>query len=88
MWPALSRAAGHPPQWLAMLAVLDHQTFKAGVFKATAKTFATLPSSPVAGMQAYITDCNTTTWGATAAGGGANKVMVWYNGTNWTVMGK
>jgi hypothetical protein len=67
---------------------LDHQIVKAGAFKATAKTFATLPSSPVAGMQAYITDCNTTTWGATAAGGGANKVMVWYNGTYWTVMGK
>jgi hypothetical protein len=68
--------------------VLDHQTFKAGVFKATAKTFATLPTSPVAGMQAYITDCNTATWGATAAGGGSTKVLVWYNGSNWTVIGK
>jgi hypothetical protein len=67
---------------------LDHQPLKAGVFKATAKTFATLPSSPVAGMQAYITDCNTATWGATAAGGGSSKVIVWYNGSNWTVMGK
>jgi hypothetical protein len=67
---------------------LDHQPLKAGVFKATAKTFATLPNSPVAGMQAYITDCNTATWGATAAGGGSSKVMVWYNGSNWTVMGK
>jgi hypothetical protein len=70
------------------VSVLDHQPLKAGVFKATAKTFATLPSSPVAGMQAYITDCNTATWGANAAGGGSNKVMVWYNGTNWTVIGK
>jgi hypothetical protein len=70
------------------VSVLDHQALKAGVFKATAKTFATLPLSPVAGMMAYITDCNTATWGATAAGGGANDVMVWYNGTNWTVMGK
>jgi hypothetical protein len=70
------------------IAILDHQPFKAGVFKATAKTFATLPSSPVAGMQAYITDCNTATWGAAAAGGGSNKVMVWYNGSNWTVIGK
>jgi hypothetical protein len=70
------------------VSVLDHQTFKAGVFKATAKTFAALPASPVAGMQAYITDCNTATWGATAAGGGLSKVMVWYNGSNWTVIGK
>jgi hypothetical protein len=70
------------------VSVLDHQPLKAGVFKATAKTFATLPLSPVAGMQAYITDCNTTTWGATAAGGGSSKAMVWYNGANWTVIGK
>jgi hypothetical protein len=68
--------------------ILDHQTLKAGAFKATAKTFATLPRSPVAGMQAYITDCNTATWGAIAAGGGSSKVMIWYNGSNWTVMGK
>jgi hypothetical protein len=70
------------------VSVLDHQSLQAGVFKAVPKTFATLPSSPVAGMIGYITNCNTTTWGATAAGGGANPVLVWYNGTNWTVMGK
>lgn len=51
-----------------------------------ALTFATLPTG-VAGHVAYITDCNTATWGATAAGGGANKVLVWFNGTNWTVAG-
>ena len=51
-----------------------------------ALTFATLPAA-VAGDVAYITDSNTATWGATAAAGGANKVLVWYNGTNWTVVG-
>ena len=67
--------------------ILDHQNFRGGhLFPAL--TFATLPSSPLAGMQRYITDSNTATWGATVAAGGANKVMVWYNGTNWTVMGK
>jgi hypothetical protein len=70
------------------VSILDHQALKVGTGKFTAKTFATLPSSPVAGTQAYIIDCNTTTWGANAAGGGSNKVMVWYNGDNWTVMGK
>jgi hypothetical protein len=70
------------------VSLLDHQTLKVGHTKLTAKTFATLPSNPVAGMQAYITDCDTTTWGANAAGAGSNKVMVWYNGTNWTVIGK
>lgn len=52
----------------------------------TALTFATLPTG-VAGQVAYITDSNTATWGATVAGGGANKVLVWFNGTNWTVAG-
>ena len=58
-----------------------------GVVRYAAFAFANLPASPVAGMQAYITDSNTATWGATIAGGGANVVMAWYNGTNWTVMG-
>jgi hypothetical protein len=52
-----------------------------------ALTYATLPGSPTAGTFAYITDSNTAVWGATAAGGGANAVAVWFNGTNWTVVG-
>jgi len=56
--------------------------------KLTGVAFASLPASPVAGELAYVTDSNTAVWGATVAGGGANKVLVWYNGTNWTVAGK
>jgi hypothetical protein len=41
----------------------------------------------VEGMEYDINDCNTAVWGAVAAGGGANRVKVRYNGTNWTVMG-
>ena len=48
-------------------------------------TFANLPASPLQGMRAYITDCNTTTFNATAAGGGANIMPVCYDGTNWKV---
>lgn len=51
-------------------------------------TFAQLPSPPAAGMTAYVTDSNTAVWGATIAGGGANAVLAWYNGTNWTVYAK
>jgi hypothetical protein len=47
--------------------------------------YGSLPGSPVEGMMRSITDSNTATWGATAAAGGANKVGVRYNGTNWTV---
>lgn len=49
--------------------------------------FASLPT-PTAGMLAYIDDSNTVVWGATIAGGGSNKVLAFYNGTNWTVAGK
>lgn len=59
-----------------------------GYVQMTATTFAGLPASPVAGMMAYVTDSNTVTWGATVAGSSTNKVQVWYNGTNWTVVGK
>jgi hypothetical protein len=55
--------------------------------KAIALTYAQLPATPLAGMICYVTDSNTATWGATVAAGGANKVLTWYNGTNWTVAG-
>ena len=60
-------------------------------------TFANLPASPVAGMTAYVTDAlaancadsSCTTWGTNVTGGtGALKRLVWYNGTNWTLIGK
>lgn len=51
-------------------------------------TFASLPANPAAGTIAAISDSNTVTWGATAAGGGANYALLNYNGTNWTVIGK
>jgi hypothetical protein len=53
-------------------------------------TYSQLPtgSNLLEGEEFDITDCNTATWGATAAGGGSNHVLVRYNGTNWTVVGK
>lgn len=38
-----------------------------------------------AGARAFITNCNTTTFNAAAAGGGANQVPVFSNGTAWFV---
>jgi hypothetical protein len=58
--------------------------WKSVCLKATA--FESLPSG-VEGMVASVTDSNTATWGATIAGGGANNVLAYFNGTNWTVMG-
>lgn len=50
-------------------------------------TFASLPASPVKGQMAYITDCNSTTFHAVAAGGGANNILVVYDGTSWRIGG-
>jgi hypothetical protein len=49
-------------------------------------TFAQLPTDwPKEGMRGYITDGSTTTFHATVTGGGANKVPVFYDGSNWRV---
>jgi hypothetical protein len=45
-------------------------------------------SSVYKGALKSITDSNTVTWGANIAGGGANQVLGYCNGTNWTVTAK
>lgn len=51
-------------------------------------TVATLPAAGTAGAGslAYVTDSNATTRLATVAAGGANKVMVFSDGTNWLIL--
>lgn len=48
-------------------------------------TVATLPTGARAGDAAYVTDATATTFASTVAGGGANKVPVTFDGTNWKV---
>ena len=51
-------------------------------------SYATLPPARL-GMQAIIGDSTVNTWGTTiTTGGGTDQVLAWYNGVNWTVMGK
>lgn len=50
-------------------------------------TFAELPSAPTQGTTMVITDSNIATWGATVAGGGSNKVLAWFDGVQWRVLG-
>lgn len=51
-------------------------------------TVAALPAaSSNTGMLVNVTDSNSTTYGATVAGGGANNVLVRSNGTNWIILG-
>lgn len=50
--------------------------------------YASLPSNPEVGQMANVSNSNTAVWGATAAAGGTDRVLVRYNGTVWTVVGK
>ena len=49
--------------------------------------FAARPGTPTQGMIASFTDSTVNTFGATIAGSGANKVLAWYNGSVWSVIG-
>jgi hypothetical protein len=49
-------------------------------------TVATLPT-PTVGMIARVTDANSPSVGSTVSGSGAAAALVWYNGSNWTVIG-
>lgn len=55
--------------------------------KVSPVAFANLPSASVAGAgaRAFVTDSNTSTFNATVAGGGANAVPVFSDGSNWKV---
>lgn len=63
------------------------QLYAASV-RGVAVAFASVPAAPVEGMLVGVTDSNTAVWGAAIAGGGANHVLAYYNGTSWTVAGK
>lgn len=54
-------------------------TVKKGVY-----TVATLPTGE-AGMTCFVSDANSTTRGATVAGGGSNFMPVYSDGTNWII---
>jgi len=56
------------------------------VYNLAPTAFGSLPTG-AEGDMACITDSSTATWGATITGGGANNVIGFFNGANWTVMG-
>jgi hypothetical protein len=47
-------------------------------------TVATLPAGN-AGMRAFVSDANATTFASIVAGGGTNRVPVYHDGTNWRI---
>lgn len=56
----------------------------------TVPAFSTLTacSSTGEGAMIPVSDSSTNVWGATVTGGGANHVLAYCDGTNWTVMAK
>lgn len=48
----------------------------------TTYTVATLPTGA---KRAIVSDATVTTFASIVAGGGANKVPVYYDGTNWRI---
>ena len=58
-----------------------------GPVKTLSTTVASLPSAATsgAGARAFVTDANATTFLSTVAAGGANKVPVVSDGTNWLI---
>jgi hypothetical protein len=50
----------------------------------TTFTVATLPTG-VAGARSFVTDATATTFASVVAGGGANGVPVYHDGTNWRI---
>ena len=53
----------------------------------TVYTVATLPSAATsgAGARSFVSDASAPTFGSTVAGGGAVKIPVYSDGTNWKV---
>lgn len=77
------------PQYIALLPCIAFTDFfNENSYYNPSYLFASIPSVlEKLGQTVVITDSSTTTWGAAIAGSGANTVLAWYNGSNWTVIG-
>ena len=52
-------------------------------FTGPSRSYADLPSSPTVGMISYINDASSVSYRGTAAGGGSDVALVFYDGSNW-----
>ena len=68
--------------------ILSQLSTDSGIIPAlTVYTVVTLPSAATSGVgaRAFVSDATATTFASAVAGGGANKVPVYSDGTNWRV---
>jgi autotransporter-associated beta strand protein len=58
-----------------------------GILRTAAIVVASLPTAAgaAAGARSFVTDATAATFGTIVAGGGANAVPVWSDGTNWKI---
>lgn len=79
--PLLDEGGAMTQPWRDYFQRLDHDLRRGGT------TVAGLPSAVTsgAGARAFVTDASATTFNSTVAGGGANKVPVVSDGTNWLI---
>lgn len=77
------RVAAGTTTWTELFAI-DALT---GWFKSNTFTVANLPAAATAGAgaRAFVTNANATTFASIVAGGGANGVPVYSDGTNWRI---
>ena len=63
------------------------QSYRANYFYSTPTTVATLASAATAGSgaRAFVNDATATTFASIVAGGGANPVPIYSDGTNWRI---
>lgn len=63
------------------------ETTIAGVWRQPTRTVATLPAAATigAGARSFVTNASATTFASIVAGGGANGVPVYSDGTNWRI---
>ena len=71
-------------QVLSSKGTVNTSTAYTDTIKLTVYTVATLPTG-VAGSKAFVSDANATTFASVVAGGGANGVPVYNDGTNWRI---
>lgn len=78
-------------QMRALIEQTDAQSIKKNV-RAKLKTVITapvtvanLPPNPQQGERSFVTNATATTFQSTVVGGGANKVPVVFDGTNWII---
>jgi len=51
----------------------------------TPSTVSALPAAGTIGRRAFVSDATATTFASIVAGGGANKITVYDDGTNWRI---